>query len=91
MIAVNILMKQGAESSNNPRDIIGIGISNGAAFNVYAVTDLYSYLKSNSDLKIYLANSDTFLVPTMALNGDVYIRSSFANGITDSLMKLPRI
>lgn len=91
MVAVNILMKQGAEISNNPRDIMGIGISNGIVCNVYAIADLYRYLKDNSDLKIYLANSDIFLVPTMALNGDVYIRSSFAEGIADPLMRLPRI
>lgn len=91
MKASKILMKSNSFSSNNPQDIEGIGISDDKKCNVYAVSDLYNYLKDNPNVKIFVGNSNSYLEPTMATNGDVYIRSIPNNGIIDSLMKLPRI
>lgn len=91
MVAIKILMKKEALSSNNPQDIQGIGISNGKICNIYSVVDLYNYLKENPGIKVIVDNSNSYLEPIMATNGEIYIRSIPNEGIIDSLMKLPRI
>ncbi|MGN0607231.1 MAG: DUF3892 domain-containing protein [Oscillospiraceae bacterium] len=91
MVAIKILMKKEALNSNNPQDIQGIGISNGKICNVYSVSDLYKYLKENPNINVVVENSNSYLEPAMATNGEIYIRSIPNEGIIDSLMKLPRI
>jgi len=91
MIAVKILMKKDAVNSNSPKDIEGIGISNGKVCNVYAVADLFNYLKENPNIKVYVKDSNSYLIPLRATNGDKYIRSIPNSEIIDLLMNLPRI
>lgn len=91
MVAVKLLMKKETGNSNNPKDIKGIAISNGEMCNVYSVADLYVYLKENPSIKIYVKDSNSYLIPVRATNGDMYIRSIPNSNMIDSLMKLPRM
>lgn len=91
MVAVKLLMKDNTLHSNNPKDIKGIGIAVNKSSNIYAVEDLYNYLKENPDIKILVKNTDSYLIPVRATNGEVYIRSFPNKKMIDSLMNLPRI
>ena len=91
MVAVKLLMKDSAFNSNNPKDINGIGIAVNKSCNVYAVTDLYNYLKKNPNIKIQVKDTGSYLIPVRATNGEVYIRSFPNKKMIDSLMNLPRI
>ena len=84
MVAIKIQMKNEALNSNNPQDIQGIGISNAKICNIYSVSDLYKYLKENPSIKVVVENSNSYLEPTMATNGEIYIRSIPNEGIIDS-------
>lgn len=91
MTAVKILMKKDAIRSNNPKDLKGIGISDGKTCHIYAIADLYVYLREHSDVKIYVKDTNAYLVPTTATNGEKYIRTVSNSGTFDSLMNLPRM
>ena len=91
MVAVMLLMEDSAINSNNPKDIKGIGISDGKSCNVYAIADLYCYLKNNPNVLITVKGTKSHLVPIRATNGKMYIRSEPNKQMIDSLMNLPRI
>lgn len=91
MVAVKIVMKSNALASNNPKDIEKIGISDGDVCKCYAVTDLYSYLIDNPSVKIGVYDSNSYLVPVRAMNGQIYLRSEPNEGLIDPLLSLPRV
>lgn len=91
MVAIRLLMKEYAFDSNNPKDIKGIGISNGKSCSIYSVADLYCYLKNNPNVIITVQGTKSRLVPIRATNGEMYIRSEPNEKMIDSLMSLPRI
>lgn len=91
MVAVNLLMKECAFISNNPKDIKGIGISDGKSCNIYSVADLYCYLKNNPNVIITVQGTKSRLVPVRATNGEMYIRSEPNKKMIDPLMSLPRM
>ncbi len=90
MIAVCLKMKIGADNSNNPRDILSIGIKNGNNFKICSVSVLYKFLKDNTKMSIQVNKSDAYLVPAVSLNGEHYIRSEPNSSTIDALMHLPR-
>lgn len=91
MVAVKLLMRDNALDSNNPKDIKGIGISNGKSCNIYDVADLYCYLKNDPNIVVAVQGTNSHLVPVRATNGEMYIRSEPNEKMIDSLMNLPRI
>lgn len=90
MLAVSLIMKKGAEFSNNPRDIMCLAIKDGNSCKLCAVLRLYRYLKANPDLKISVRGSEAYLVPAESLNGECYVRSEPNLSTVDALMHLPR-
>jgi hypothetical protein len=91
MNAVKIAMRKNAYSSNSPKDIVGIFIeSESGDIKEFNVTQLYDLLFEDSDKKIYVKNSSSYLIPTRATNGQKYIRSMPNLSIIDELMRLPR-
>lgn len=90
MLAVRLIMKNGTENSNNPRDIMSIAIQNGNSCKLCAVAKLYRCLKDNPDMKIYINGSTAYLVPAESLNGEGYVRSEPNSSTVDALMHLPR-
>ena len=91
MEAVKILMRKSQESSNNPKSIEYICVKNEFGdINCYSVNDLYKILINDETIKINVKGSNSTLVPCMATNGQVYIRSKPNIHMIDDLMKLPR-
>jgi len=90
MKATKIKMRDGRLISYNPLDIDGIYLD--GAF--YKVEDIYDRLKKieneKSEEKIYLADSNKYLIPVIALNGKRYVRSYPNTEFVDGLLKLPR-
>lgn len=90
MLAVRLIMKKGAEYSNNPRDIMSLVIQDNKTCKLCAVSETYRYLKANPDTKISVKGSETYLVPAESLNGERYVRSELNTSTVDALMQLPR-
>lgn len=90
MRATKIRMRNGRLCSYNPLDIEGIYLDG----KYYEVKDVYGLLKKieqeKSEEKIFLANSEKYLVPVVALNGKCYIRSFPDTKFVDDLLELPR-
>lgn len=91
MKAVKIAMRANSQSSNNPKDIESIFISSESGNSVrYDIKQLYDILMENPEKRIYVSNSNFYLIPMRATNGQKYIRSTPNLSIIDGLMKLPR-
>ncbi len=90
MLAVCLIMKKGAEYSNNPRDIMSLAIQDGNSCKLCMISRLYRYLKANPNIKIFVKGSTAYLVPAESLNGECYVRSEPSLSTVDSLMYLPR-
>lgn len=90
MLAVRLIMKNGKEKSNNPRDIMSIAIQNRNSCKLCAVAKLYRCLKDNPDMKIHINGSTACLVPAESLDGEGYVRSEPNSSTVDALMDLPR-
>ena len=88
MVVTKVKMREGRSISYNPLDIQGVYIDG-----VYKDRfDVYEFLvKTENKEKIYLAGSDSYLVPCVALNGACYLRSEPNADFTDNLLNLPRV
>ncbi|MBQ2177104.1 MAG: hypothetical protein II453_19320 [Alphaproteobacteria bacterium] len=85
-----IRMRKGRIVSYNPLDIEGLYIGE----TYHTTQDVYFMLKKieqeESEEKIFLANSDKYLIPVIALNGKVYVRSYPNTQFVDAILDLPR-
>ena len=91
MNAVKIAMRKNALGSNNPKDIKGIFVElESGEIEKFEISRLYDILFADSDKRIYVKNSSSYLIPTRAANGQKYVRSMPNLSIIDELMRLPR-
>ena len=91
MRAIKIMMKAENLNSNSPKDIIRLYIENDLGqIEEYKPEKLYDMLIENSQRRILVNNSSSYLIPVCSLSGQKYIRSLPSNNTIDEIMKLPR-
>jgi len=93
IIATGIIIKETeSKTTANPKDIAAIILTEDetGCRNTFAVKGLYSYLKKNPNTRIYVGNTEGYLAPTIASNGEHYLRTCSNPGTFDVLMDLPR-
>ena len=91
MRTIKIMVKAETPNSNSPKDIVSFYIENELGHIAeYKTEKLYDLLIEDSNRRIFVNNSMSYLVPVCSMNGQKYVRSLPNNNTIDEIMKLPR-